>query len=153
MFEIPTKNFYSRQLRKRHHFWWASQTNFGSSYFVRTLAIHQWRSSMFVTWDLLPGNPAFFCLPFCSAKQICLTKLVVNDMKDVDTLCWNHFWSIPYHTLDLRDMFLIFKSIINMIETNIKKSKNKNVSSEFISTHWKIWSKLIFIECLQGVSY
>ena len=26
--------FRSWQLRKRHHFWWASQTNFSPSYFV-----------------------------------------------------------------------------------------------------------------------
>ena len=37
---MPTKKwclFYSWQLRKGHHFWWASQTNFSPSYFVRAL--------------------------------------------------------------------------------------------------------------------
>ena len=37
---MPTKKdifFYSWQLRKINYFWWASQTNFGSSYFVRAL--------------------------------------------------------------------------------------------------------------------
>jgi hypothetical protein len=29
--------FYSWQLRKRHHFWWASQTNVDPFYFVRAL--------------------------------------------------------------------------------------------------------------------
>ena len=33
--------FYSWQLRKRHNFWWTSQTNFGPSYFVRALAIQK----------------------------------------------------------------------------------------------------------------
>ena len=34
--------FYSWQLRRRHNFWWASQTNFGPSCFVRALVFVQW---------------------------------------------------------------------------------------------------------------
>ena len=42
LFEISTKNnvfFSAASCKKRHHFCWAPQTNFGPSYFVRALAI------------------------------------------------------------------------------------------------------------------
>ena len=85
-------NFYRWQLRKRHHFWWASQINFSPSYFVRALV---WFHEIFLTiedleknvWNLISSSnetwkKAFPQLYFCYRCPMGGLKLA----------CWPRYW-------------------------------------------------------------
>lgn len=106
-----------------------------------------------------------FLFAFCSAKQICLKKLAVNDMKDVDTLCWNYFWNMPLSNIFIslfHDFFLSFKSIIKMFLHNkaqyIYNRWNIKVNSDFLLSlspkspkverwnQWKTWEKAVIFK-------
>ena len=78
---MPTKNdvfFYSWQLRKRHHMWWASQANFGPSYFVKALGILDPENKIFFSYFLIiyfvRAGPIFVRLAVLSQKTLLLCK-------------------------------------------------------------------------------
>ena len=137
--------------RKIHQFWWASQTNFGPSYFVRALAIHQWRSTMFVTWVLLPGNPAFFFLFAFLFGETNLFDEVSSEWHErgghtVLKLFLKHTINI-FITL-IYEICFWFKSVIKYDKNKYQKSKDKNVFSEFISIHYNCGQRLLWSSIL-----
>ena len=56
-----------------HHFWWASQTNFGSSYFVRALKIVIVWPWKLISYRISPFKSGFNHCSFCSSVPY-LTK-------------------------------------------------------------------------------